>query len=270
MDSSGSNPVNLTKGRMNAMSADWSPDKSKIVFESVDTYLQGNPVCGVHTISADGSSVKRISPGASSRHFPAWSPDGSKIANCKYMAALKETGRKGYFQLFTFSQDGAEDVPVTFSQTTSYHLLPRWFPDSKRIAFLNYDIRIWEIYVGDIITGDASKYNIECNTRYTSFMPWFSISPDGTRIAYTHDFSRDYWHTGRELFLFDINTGEAIQLTRNDYADDNPCFSPDGNKILFSSFGNTEETSGMFIMDIDGNNIKKIPSNYGDMPMKWR
>ena len=36
MDSDGSNAVNLTKGSANAESADWSPDKSKIVFDSVD------------------------------------------------------------------------------------------------------------------------------------------------------------------------------------------------------------------------------------------
>ena len=39
-------------------------------------------------MNADGSNVNRISPGASSRHFPAWSPDGSKIANSNYFAAL--------------------------------------------------------------------------------------------------------------------------------------------------------------------------------------
>jgi Tol biopolymer transport system component len=268
MDSNGSNPVNLTRGSENVLSADWSPDKSAIVFDSVDSYLLGYPVCHISTMNADGSNIKRISPGASSRHFPAWAPDGIKIANSKYFAAacMRVVPCK-YFQLFSFNKEGAEDGPVVFSTDNGNQLLPRWFPDSKRVAFLNFGTGYYEIYSGDLVTGDTIKFNVQNNT---SYMPWFSLSPDGTRIVYSHDLSRDGMHTGRELYLFDINTGVELQLTQNDYADDNPCFSPDGKQVLFTSFGSTEETSGMFIMDIDGKNVKKIPSKYGDMPMKWK
>jgi len=273
MNADGSKAVNLTKGSANAMSADWSPDKSKIVFDSVDSYLQGSPICRISTMNANGSNVKRISPGASSRHFPAWSPDGSKIANSWYFVGkgTPEDLTDKTFELFTFNPDGAEDGHVKFSRYTGLQLLPRWFPDSRRIAYLDSETGNFEIYSGDIITGDTSKYNIESNSNgHNNYMPWFSLSPDATKIVYSHDLSRDYWLSGRELFLFDVNSGQSIQLTRNEYADDNPCFSPDGKKIVFASFGDTKENSGMFIMDIDGTSLKQISSQYGDMPMKWR
>jgi Tol biopolymer transport system component len=268
MNIDGSNAINLTKGNANAMSADWSPDKSKIVFDAVDSYLAGLPVCHISTMNADGSNVSRISPGASSRHYPTWSPDGSKIANSKYfVAACNHATPCKYFQLFSTNQSGTEDGPAKFSNETGYQLLPRWFPDSKRIAYLDFETGFYEIHSGDIVTGDTIKYDVESNTAY---MPWFALSPDGTRIVYSHDLSRDYMHSGRELFIFDITTGETIRLTNNDYADDNPCFSRDGKQIAFASFGNSEETSGMFIMDLDGKSVNKIPSKSGDMPMKWK
>lgn len=270
MDSDGSNILNLTKGGANAMSADWSPDKSKIVFDSVNSYLQGLPVCSINIIDADGSNIEQVSPGATSRHFPAWSPDSDKIANSRYYVASC-AGRLmpcKYFTLFTFNQNGNEDRPITFSSAIGYQVLPRWFPDSKHIAFLENQTGYYEIWSGDITSNsDLTKYNIESNPTY---MPWFSLSPDATKIAYSHDSTQDYYHSGREIFILDITTGETTQLTKNDYADDNPCFSPNGKQIVFSSFGDTKETSGMFTADINGVNLKQISSQFGDMPMKWR
>ncbi len=204
MDSDGSNAVNLTKGSANAESADWSPDKSKIVFDSVDYES-----CYIYTMNTDGSNVNRISPGTSSRYFPAWSPDGSKIANSNYFAALCNGSSCSYFQLFTFNQDGAEDGPISFSPVHGYQLLPRWFSDSKRIAFLDFGTGSYEIESGNITTGNLRQYNIEGNT---SYMPWFSLSPDGTQIVYSHDFSQDYMHTGRELFLLTLIPVKQLDL----------------------------------------------------------
>ena len=75
---------------------------------------------------------------------------------------------------------------------------------------------------------------------------------------------------GGNYLFFNTTTGATAQLTNNDYADDNPCFSPDGKQIVFASFGDTKETSGMFTADINGKNLNQISSQYGDMPMEWK
>lgn len=258
MDSDGGNAVDLTRGGANVTSADWSPDKSQIVFDSSGS---------VYVMNTDGSSVKRVYPDASIRYLPAWSPDGSKIASSKYFVTPCNRGSCSHYQLFISNQNGEQYTPVKFSPPDGYQILPRWFSDSNRIAYLDFETGFYEIYSGDTVTGTVHKYDIEGNSLY---MPWFSLSPDETRIAYSHDSSRDLMHTGRELFLYDINSGEVTQLTNNDYADDNPCFYPDGKRILFSSFGKTDATSGMFMMDIESKSVTKIPSQYDDMPMKWR
>ena len=273
MGTGGGDAINLTKSSINAMSADWSPDKSKIVFDSTNNLLGGKPICSIYVMDADGSDVKRISPDGSSRHFPAWSPDDKKIVYSKYYPSRCAPDVCYPFSLFTFGPDGNEDKQVIFSGSASNHILPRWFPDSKHVAFLDNELGLTAIWSGDISTdGDLMKYNTSNNPiGYNSlYMTWFSLSPDATKIVYSHAFSQDYYRSNRELYIFDVTSGETTQLTKNDYADDNPCFSPDGKQILFSSFGATEKTTGMFIMDINGTNIKQIPSQYGDMPMKWR
>ncbi len=253
---------------MDAESASWSPDKSEIVFDSVYSYLQGAPISSVNTMQADGSNVKTISPSGSSRHLPAWSPDGLKIANSKFFITQCGDGQCSYFTLFTFNPDGSRDTQISFSPDRGYDLLPRWFPDGERIAFLRNETGFFHIYSGDIVKGTVTEYNIDQNPLY---MPWFSLSPDAGGIVYSHDLSRDYYHAGREIFIFDIKSGREMQLTANNYPDDNPCFSPDGRQIIFASFGDTDETSGMFVMNADGSDLHRISSSqYGDMPMQWR
>jgi len=270
MDEGGGNAINITKNTANVICADWSPDKSKIVCDSVNGSTYGFPTCALYVMNADGSDMKKISPGGQSRHYPDWSPDGSKIVNCGYFTAQcphpSSTPCK-FFALYSSAQDGSVDQLLKLSPERPYDVLPRWLPDGKRIAFLRNESGYFGVYSGDINSGDSAKYNIESNLTY---MPWFSLSTDATRIAFSHDFSKDYYHKGREIFVFDIGTGESLRLTNNDYCDDYPCFSPDGKQVLFASSGDTEATWGMFVIDIDGKNLKKIPSKYGDLPMKWK
>ena len=54
--------------------ADWSPDGTKIVFQSD---RDGNSE--IYVMNADGTDLTRITNNAATDQFPAWSPDGSKI-----------------------------------------------------------------------------------------------------------------------------------------------------------------------------------------------
>lgn len=98
-----------------------------------------------------------------------------------------------------------------------------------------------------------------------------AISPDNNSIIYssTHlvdyqcptkpEFTRDYiWLLYRDYDIFksDSYGGGAEQLTRSKAYDGGAVFSPDGNKIIFTS--NRTGDLELFIMNSDGSHVKQI------------
>src|SRR2546422_11714268 len=71
----GSGQMNLTNNPALDYPAGWSPDGSKILFE---TNRDGN--YEIYVMNADGSGQVNLTNNPASDADPAWSPDGSKIA----------------------------------------------------------------------------------------------------------------------------------------------------------------------------------------------
>src|SRR5512143_1073854 len=78
------------------------------------------------------------------------------------------------------------------------------------------------------------------------------ISPDGRRIAYTvteTDFDQDAYIT--QIWLLDVGSGQAIQLTRAKRSSSGPSWSPDGRWIAFTS-SRADDKSQIFVINPDG------------------
>ena len=61
-----------------------------------------------------------------------------------------------------------------------------------------------------------------------------------------------------ELYLIDSDGNELKRLTNNIYYDNDPCFSPDGNQIVFRS--RRPITDELWIMDDTGENLRQLTS----------
>jgi dipeptidyl aminopeptidase/acylaminoacyl peptidase len=79
-----------------------------------------------------------------------------------------------------------------------------------------------------------------------------AISPDGRRVAYTimeTDFDQDAYVT--QIWLMDVGSGQAIQLTRGKRSSSGPAWSPDGRSIAFTS-SRADDKPQVFVINPDG------------------
>ena len=98
-DTNGTNPKQLTFIGGDTRDPQWSPDGSKIVFDS----QKASPP-QIYVMNADGSNLKQLTmKGASD---PAWSPDGKHIVYTDV--------RKEYGILFIMNADGSNKRQLTF------------------------------------------------------------------------------------------------------------------------------------------------------------
>ncbi len=101
-------------------------------------------------------------------------------------------------------------------------------------------------------------------------------SPDGSRIV----FSAQDQSGQTDIYLWTIHTDsspsgepEALRLTNDIYFDREPCFSPDGGAVIFSSDRGRPELDGatnLFLLDLADNQIRMITSGlYQDQRPRW-
>ena len=87
-------------------------------------------------MDADGNNQQRLTDGWFDR-FPAWSPDGQKIAYCALVIAEKMPG------IYVVDSDGKNREKLIHNPGSKL----AWSPDSQKIAFVSKVDKGTEIYV---------------------------------------------------------------------------------------------------------------------------
>ena len=130
MNADGTNQTGITDNPASDEAPAWSPDGSKIAF---DTGREGNEE--IYVMNTDGTKQIRLTHNFPSG-FPAWSPDGSKIAFT--------SDRDGNEEIYVMGADGSNQTRLTHNPTSD---LPAWSPDGSKIAFTSDRDGNPEIYV---------------------------------------------------------------------------------------------------------------------------
>jgi uncharacterized repeat protein (TIGR01451 family) len=284
MNTDGTGQNRLTNDVGNDESPKWSPDNSRIVFQSDRDYQSDgdNPIYGsdIYVMNWDGSGVSRLTSAAYDDIAPVWSPDGSKIAFQSFRNGVNN-------QIYVMNADGSGQVNI--SNSTANDTQPAWSPDGSRIAFVSDRDQ----------AGFPSVYVMSANgsgqTRLTSSGTGFldqqpAWSPDGTKLAFitTRDstvVTWDEWDSlgnlvvktklliNKEVYVMNADGSSQVRLTNIMGNDDSPAWAPDGTKIVFRSDRDRnccDPYEQVWAMNADGSNqVNLSNNNSGDYCPSW-
>ena len=234
MNSDGSNEVNITNNAASDSAPAWSPDGSKIAFQ---TNRDGNNE--IYTMNVDGSNPVNLTNDAGSDIFPSWSPDGTKI--------VFTSSRDGNNEIYSMNANGSNQVNL--SNDAGSDTSPRWSPDGSKIAFSTGRDGNNEIYTMN--ANGSSPTNLSNNAASEGGPAW---SPDGSKIAFSTD--RD---GNIEIYSMNTDGSNQVNLSNNASLENSPYYSTDGSKIIFFSLrdGNQE----IYTMNTDGSNQVRVTNN---------
>ena len=118
MNADGTGQTNVTNNPAHDVNPAWSPDGTKIAFDS----FRDDPSSDIYAMSADGSGVTRLTNNAVYDAEPAWSPDGTKIA----FESLRD---EPSIETYTMNADGSAVTRLTDSAANeAFDGLPDWQP----------------------------------------------------------------------------------------------------------------------------------------------
>jgi dipeptidyl aminopeptidase/acylaminoacyl peptidase len=122
-------PVQLTTGPGNDTEAAWSPDGTRICFQS-----DRNGTLDLFVLDVDTREVRPLTSGPAQDCFPAWSPDGTQIAFARglFTGTAVEARPEGY-HIFVVDAAGGEPRRLTSGRFIDY--LPTWSPEGSTIWF---------------------------------------------------------------------------------------------------------------------------------------
>ncbi|HLW99022.1 MAG TPA: S9 family peptidase [Candidatus Acidoferrales bacterium] len=167
-------------------------------------------------IGADGSHDVQLTESQDSEGSPRFSPDGRYIS-----FTSSRPGKTKGNQVWLLDRQGGEAVQLTDEKgrLQSYE----WSPDSKRLALV----------IGD---PDPEADQADAAGAGADRTPKAPKPIVIDRYHYKQDVA-GYLLSGRHsyIYLFDIATKKTDRLTKGNFDESNPVWSPDGTRIAFTS-----------------------------------
>jgi Tol biopolymer transport system component len=246
----------LTRTRRGEFDPVWRPDRRQVAFvrSSVAEGVDYPETCtDILVANADGSGETTLTGDEACELWPAWSPDGTRLAFV--------SDREGEQEIFLINADGTGLRQLTqgaglVGGERALLSRPAFSPDGSRLVFHQEFDRETEDEEGStegflICFVKADGTGQTCPAA-GSAPAW---SPDGTRVV----FSRRSRSTPEGLSVMNADGTGQRPLTRG--ADSSPAWSPDGSTIIFERVEGLEgqlTVSRLVAVRPDGSGLRRV------------
>ncbi|HRU07373.1 MAG TPA: hypothetical protein P5137_16530, partial [Candidatus Brocadiia bacterium] len=140
-----------------------SPDGRTIAFSYGLTPTESIAVCSLESLVANQPRARVVAQGGRQlgntlgHMHAAWSPDGRRLAFCRYMQVTEAWGTLFGGNLFVCNADGSGLRQVTQVGANQFPVWPTWSPDGRRIAFALLTAKGQRFEMLDLLPGRATS-----------------------------------------------------------------------------------------------------------------
>lgn len=204
----------------------------------------------IYVMNPDGTNPTNISRNTADDVAPDWSPDGTRIAFCRWVGNERH--------IYAMDADGANAKRLTAG--TGWQQNPDWAPDGTWIAFDNSaPSEKTQLY---LVRPDGTLVEkLSRGTRAESFPAW---SPDGLGVAFTSPGDG----TNEDVYLMELSTGEIYRVTEQPGVDTSAAWSPDGLRLAFASMIDGDYDIRVFDSE-DGTFANRTPTRDTQIEPTW-
>jgi Tol biopolymer transport system component len=232
----------------------WSPDSTKILFESTRS---GD--VDIYVMNADGTNQTQLTSDPAVDNQATWSPDGAKI--------IFGSRRSGTEDIYIMNADGTGQTQLTTDPAID--TAPDWSPDGTKIAFESDRGGSRQIFV---MNADGTNITQLTTLSNNGGAAW---SPDGTKIIFHSDRHCGGCNTYPDIYIMNADGTGQTRLAFDPAYATGPAWSPDGTKIVFDS--QRDGDYEVYVMNVDGTgqtNLTNHPAvdfraNWGPQPVTY-
>ena len=250
----------------------WSPDSSRIAFNCTfgRRLSTGSGDFEICVVNFDGTELIQLTDTPGSNKFPAWSPDGTRVAFESdrdgwptlpdYEPLGYDPGDFGDSEIYIMNIDGSEQINLT-NHPREGDTFPAWSRDGY-LVFSRYGCLM-------IMRGDGSGLTPLGSCLDGGHFPdWYQ--PGETPVSKIQSADRcliafvDERNGQVDIFSILSDGTQLTQLTADSAQERWPVWSPGGKQIAYQNYMDDRSIPEIFVMSSNGAGQVNLTNNPGD------